>query len=139
MEDLTVVQIMLRHSGGSHPYTDTDRLRVAESFRVDLAAWGGVEEVLSIVQDHLTTEDPSAEFAIRYRRLYNRSLAVGDVVAVGETAWALEPSGEWRPVSVQASQLVLPGMHATRFLVTQRWWRGDWRAFTKHEVAENGR
>lgn len=58
MEGLTVVQIMLRHSGGSHPYTDTDRLRVAESFRVDLAAWGGVGEVLSIVQDHLTTEDP---------------------------------------------------------------------------------
>jgi len=134
--ELLTVQVMLKHNGQhGAPYTDTDPLRVAKSFQIDLAAWGGVEEVLSIVLDHLTTDDPSAGFAIRYRRLYNRSLRVGDVVAVGEQAWALEPSGDWRPVSVQASQLVLPGMHATRFLVTQRQWRGDWRAFTKDEVA----
>jgi len=135
MEPVTV-KILLRHSGGSHPYTDTDRLREAGSFCIDPEAWGGIEQLLSIVLDQLTIAEPTAEFAIRYRRLYLRSLRVGDVVVCGEAAWALdEPSGEWRLVSVQASQMVLPGMHATRFLVTQRRWRGDWRAFTKDEVA----
>jgi hypothetical protein len=136
MEPLTV-KVLLNHSR-SGPYTDTDRLREASSFQIDLAEWGSVERLLSIVLEQLTIAEPSEEWACRYRQGYNRSFRVGDVVMIGECAWALDGlSGDWRPVSVEASQMVAPGMMVTRILALIRQWH-NWRAFTRHDVTGEG-
>jgi hypothetical protein len=135
MADKVPVKVLLNQTSRGSPYTATDRLRVALGcVALEFPACGSMERLLSTVLEQLTTDDPRAEWAVQYRTQYNRSLSVGDVVVVGETAWAVEPFG-WRPVTVQASQFVDSN---SRWLGVQheaRRFGGHWRAWTAAEVA----
>jgi hypothetical protein len=115
-----------------------DRLFVTMEFQVDFPSCGHIECLLSKLLQELTTADPSEEWAIRYRRDYHRSLRVGDAVVIGETAWAVEPSG-WARVALQADEVVNDGLGRMRS--RQHWahqWHGDWRACMAADVADSG-
>jgi hypothetical protein len=111
-------------------------LRVTHKFEMEFPACRHMDCLLSDVLEQLTTADPSAEWAIKYREDYNRSLWVDDVVLVGETAWVVEPGG-WAPISVQASQVEVHGWARFNERRTRRNEYGDWRAWTRAEVARS--
>lgn len=46
----------------------------------------------------LNIDSPTADWAVAYRAERNRSLSVGDVVVIGETAWAVASFG-WDRIS----------------------------------------
>lgn len=72
----------------------TAQLRKAVRFDVDApAAAGDLNRVLGLVFEQLNIDTPTAEWARRYRAERNRSLSVGDVVVVGETAWVVARFG----------------------------------------------
>ncbi len=61
-------------------------------------------QALELVFRELNIDTPTAEWALRYRLNRNRSLSVGDVVIVGELAYAVESCG-WAPVALVAEQI----------------------------------
>jgi hypothetical protein len=65
-------------------------------------------KLLHFVRDQLNRDDPQASFAKEYRAERNRSLSVGDVIVVGEEAWAVEQDGGWSAVTVHAEQIWPP-------------------------------
>jgi hypothetical protein len=72
------------------------QLRAAASFT--LAAAGhphpdAVTAALETVFAQLNIDHPDQPWALKYRLAGHRSLSVGDVVVIGETAWACAPSG----------------------------------------------
>ncbi len=70
------------------------QLREAVRFDVDApSTYVELDRVLSWVFEQLNINEPSAEWARRYREQRNRSLSLGDVVTVGETAWAVARLG----------------------------------------------
>lgn len=79
------------------------QLRAAASFTLDMApflsAFPGqplsriVKTALETVFEQLNIDDPTTEWALKYRLAGHRSLSVGDVVVIGETAWACANSG----------------------------------------------
>ncbi len=113
-----------------------DQLRVWTEFLVDFPACGHIECLLSKLLCELTTAEPREPWAIRYRQGFHRSLRVDDRVVVGETAWALTPTG-WDLVTLQADEVaVVDGLTRWRQRESQtNRWRGDWRAFTRADVA----
>jgi hypothetical protein len=78
------------------------RLREVARFDVelldDLPANYISEAGLEVVFEQLNIESPYHPWAIAYRHAGNRSLSTGDVVVIGETAWACHSVG-WTPVS----------------------------------------
>jgi hypothetical protein len=104
------VTVKVLHNEG-YFYTAESRLTQVLEFESDFPACGHVQMLLDIVYRQLTnTDDPSTDWddldwAIRYRAdERNRALDVGDVVVVGEQAWAIE-SIAWRRVTVHAAQI----------------------------------
>lgn len=72
------------------------KLAAAAGFTLTLTGHPSTEHVttaLETVFEQLNIDDPDQPWAINYRRSGHRSLSVGDVVAIGETAWACAPSG----------------------------------------------
>jgi hypothetical protein len=71
-----------------------------------------VAPLLQTVWAQLNLDEPAiaqtipvlAEWAIEYRKRHNRSLKVGDVVVIGEQAFALDRRG-WRPVTLTVDQV----------------------------------
>ena len=59
-----------------------------------------IDAALAQVFEQLNIDTPTAAWAQQYRAAGNRSLSVGDVVAIGETAWAVASFG-WTPVSAE--------------------------------------
>ena len=59
-----------------------------------------IDTALAQVFEQLNIDTPTAAWAQQYRAAGNRSLSVGDVVAIGETAWAVASFG-WTPVSAE--------------------------------------
>lgn len=57
-----------------------------------------ITRTLELVFHQLNVDDPDREWAQLYRRNRHRSLSVGDVVTLGETAWSVASVG-WEPVS----------------------------------------
>jgi hypothetical protein len=108
MNTLTItVKVLLNQT--SFYFTTEDRLWQALEFESGFPC-GHVSMLLDIVYRQLTnTDDPStdwADWAIQYRRdENNRALSVGDVVVIGEQAYAIEPIA-WRRVTVNRWQLV---------------------------------
>lgn len=81
------------------------QLREVTRFSTELPAGdpaAALTDVLRTVFDELNVDDPSTEWAQQYRRDRNRSFSVGDVVVLGETAWACASFG-WD--SISADQL----------------------------------
>lgn len=83
---------------------EPDSLYQAISFDSPPPSCGSMKRLLDIIWEQLNIDVPQTNWAIEYRRRRNRSLSVGDVVVLGEQAWACESVG-WRPVSVALSQV----------------------------------
>ncbi|TXI56470.1 hypothetical protein [Mycolicibacterium mageritense] len=56
-----------------------------------------VQAALESIFEQLNIDDPTENWALQYRLVGHRSLSVGDVVRIGETAWAVASRG-WQPV-----------------------------------------
>lgn len=71
------------------------RLLLAAAFELDPKDWP-VEHLLSHIYEQLNVGGDmveATEWTERYRANRNRSLSVGDVVVLGETAWAVASFG----------------------------------------------
>src|SRR5690349_12268168 len=84
-----------------------DKLRVWSEFQVEMPSCGHIECLLSVLLSQLTSAEPSAEWAIKYRQRFLRSPRVDDVLLIGETAWRLESSDQWARISLQADEVVV--------------------------------
>jgi hypothetical protein len=107
MTDVVGVKVLLNLYGGFMGYRPGQALSRAAAFEMPLYDRGvgrGVVSLLDLVFEQLNVDDPDAAWAVDYRNRGHRSLSVGDVVVVGEQAWACEPAG-WKPVAVEASQV----------------------------------
>jgi hypothetical protein len=104
MSDKVTVKVLLNQTSRFMAYSAGDRLVQALVFESGFPACGSVDRLLNIVFEQLNIDEPRADWAIRYRVERNRSLSVGDVVVVGEQAWAVDSVG-WTPVSVEAGQV----------------------------------
>ncbi|TXH22919.1 MAG: hypothetical protein E6R06_15965 [Mycobacterium sp.] len=79
------------------------QLREATRFTAQLPAGDPASAVIALLRtvfDELNVDDPSTEWAQQYRRDRNRSFSVGDVVVLGETAWACASFG-WDSISAE--------------------------------------
>jgi len=64
----------------------------------------GIAGILNQAFSELNRDDPSTDWAKDYRDRGMRSLSVGDVVAVGELAYACDSVG-WRTVSISSENV----------------------------------
>lgn len=64
-----------------------------------------VDDTLEMVFGQLNMPEPEQHWAKVYRMAGNRSLSVGDVVQLGEAAYAVANAG-FKPVSITAEQVV---------------------------------
>ena len=115
MTDLVKVKILHNITWQSKrtpfaPYVPRDRLLQVLSFECPLPACGHIKMLLRIIFDQLNNygepDGPPGQtlWAMRYRQAGHRSLSVGDVVVIGESAWAVDLVG-WLPVTVQSEQI----------------------------------
>jgi hypothetical protein len=80
-----------------------DQLVQVARFQIGFPACGVVEHLLRIIVHQLDAERPMSEWASEYRRRH-RGLLTGDVVIVGEQAFAYERC-TWRPITLTADQV----------------------------------
>jgi len=88
-------------------YQPGDQLEAAATFDVSpslLDGPDGPHAVLELVFSELNIDDPTEQWALDYRARRNRSLSVGDVVQLGESAFAVAGCG-WDNVALQAHQV----------------------------------
>lgn len=103
--------VLLNESDG-HFFTGYEpgaALRQAAVFELDgtLIAPDGVgtpTRALEMVFEQLNIDAPTAEWAQQYRADRNRSLSKGDVVLLGEVAYAVAGEG-WTAVTLAAKQI----------------------------------
>lgn len=72
------------------------KLYAATGFTITAAGQPSADQIkatLETVFEQLNIDDPDQPWAIAYREAGHRSLSVGDVVVIGETAWACAPRG----------------------------------------------
>lgn len=119
-ENITV-KVLLNLDSGCMPYRDNStqykpghNLLHAITFESPL---GTVWIMLHNIWRRLTSDDPDSDWAKQYRRQRHRSLWVGDVVVIGEQAFAVDginkmkgpvpryPTPKWEPVHVEAHQI----------------------------------
>jgi hypothetical protein len=83
-------------------FNRTAQLRPVAQFELALAehlrGQHLVEAALELIFEQLNIDTPEHPWALKYRLSAHRSFSVGDVVAVGETAFACEPTG-WTVIS----------------------------------------
>ena len=80
----------------------TAQLREATRFQVNAPSTSvELNHVLSSVFEQLNIDAPTTSWARSYREQRHRSLSVGDVVVVGETAWAVARLG-WDEIAGDA-------------------------------------
>lgn len=82
----------------------TAQLRKAATFDMDVSTTPPADiamvRVLEKVFEQLNIDEPECDWAQRYRAERNRSLSVGDVVAIGESAWVVASMG-WERISAE--------------------------------------
>jgi len=78
-------------------YVEGDELVEVARFNAGTPACGNMTRLLAIIYEQLNIDNPTADWAQEYRR-HNRALNTGDVVIIGEQAWACE-MWDWRPLS----------------------------------------
>ena len=86
------------------------------TFDSPLPAYGNIDRLLRSIWHQTHTYEPTTDWAIRYRAEGNRPLFLGDVVVIGEQAFACiacslidRPSDtfpSWKPVHIEAGQVV---------------------------------
>lgn len=99
------VTVKILHN--THPnktYANGDPMEQVLTFDSPFPACGHVKMLLQIVFRQLNIDDPSIDWAWRYRAQGHRSLTVGDVVIINEKAWTVDPRG-WREVIVHEHQI----------------------------------
>jgi hypothetical protein len=92
MADMTV-KVYLNETGGFMSYTPGDALHEALSMEMDMPEHRDIALVLESIFMQLNIDEPTEQYAIDYRARRNRSLSVGDVVVIGETAWTCASVG----------------------------------------------
>jgi hypothetical protein len=116
----------------STPYQSGHNLLQAITFEATLGS-DSVWMLLHKIWRRLTTDDynPRPDWQVKYRRQRHRSLWVGDVVVVGEQAFAVDriskvgpvpryPTAIWEPVHIAAQQISYPKPNPPRRGVRQR-------------------
>lgn len=99
--------VYLNHAAHSFCGFDdtTAQLRMAGHFTLELGEHLRGSDLIAaaqqIVFEQLDIDEPEHLWALRYRLAGHRSLSVGDVVVLGETAWTVEPIG-WKPLPAAA-------------------------------------
>lgn len=89
------------------PFHADDQLRQVARFSIRItkdATPDNVQTLLTIVFDQLNRDVPSTDWGRAHRRRHDRSLSVGDVVTIGDQAWAYERTG-WRRVTLLDDQI----------------------------------
>ncbi|SOJ57007.1 hypothetical protein MSIMFB_04485 [Mycobacterium simulans] len=72
------------------------KLYAAAGFTLTATGQPSTEQIkasLETVFAQLNIDTPDQPWALKYRLAGHRSLSVGDVVVIGETAWACAPTG----------------------------------------------
>ncbi|BCP41466.1 hypothetical protein MINTMi27_15590 [Mycobacterium intracellulare] len=99
---MKVVKVLLNRDGFGG-YAETDQVYEALKFEsvIDISD----EKLREIVFHQLNVDEPHIQWAKDYRRRGHRSFSVGDVVVVGDLAWACEPDG-WKAVDPTKFRIV---------------------------------
>ncbi|MEB3068563.1 hypothetical protein [[Mycobacterium] vasticus] len=89
------------------PFHADDQLRKVAEFGISMdadATPNTIQMLLSFVADQLNRDAPKELWGIDHRSRRDHNLSVGDVVAIGDQAWAHERTG-WRRVTVLDDQI----------------------------------
>ena len=115
VEDMVYVQVWLNQAEDGwnfwNGYRPGDKmLLAAEYYRhtsllPDPRDERSPDRILNEAWRELNIDDPTAEWAKEYRANGNRSLSVGDVVMVGEVAYAVAKMG-WEQVSLSSQDCI---------------------------------
>jgi hypothetical protein len=145
MSDKVTVKVLLNQDNGpyrrhrwppdrhaSTPYQPGHKLLQAITFEETLGS-DPVWMLLHTIWRRLTTDhyNPRPDWAVKYHRQRHRWLWVGDVVVVGEAAFAVDriskkgpvpryPTAIWEPVHIAAQQISYPKPNPPRRGVRQR-------------------
>jgi hypothetical protein len=103
MPSEVTVKVLLNQTNRFMQYRAVDQLYQAAEF-VDTLPTGGVDNLLVNIWHQLNVDYPTTDWAQRYRENRNRSLSVGDVVVIGETAHAVDMIG-WSVVPLSQDQV----------------------------------
>jgi hypothetical protein len=99
------VKVLLNYSNAFMVYEPGDQLLCAATFTLPYLGILNPGAVLGVVWRELNVDDPTEDWAVRYRDSEHRSLSVGDVITIGEQAWTPQPITGWTPCSVQSTQV----------------------------------
>lgn len=116
VEDKVYVQVWLNQSDGWNfwnGYTPGDKMLLAAEYYADASMLPNHDEsqpnaILNQAFRELNIDDPTTEWAQQYREDRHRSLSVGDVVVVGESAYACARMG-WQPVALPREHCIYGG------------------------------
>lgn len=92
----TVYLNQARRQGLGFGHFEPAKLYAAAAFTLTATGRPSHEQTtaaLETVFEQLNIDDPDQPWAIKYRMAGHRCLSVGDVVVIGETAWACAGSG----------------------------------------------
>ena len=105
---MTTLTARIYHNESAHSFLGVNELSPAQlrevaRFDIDIIRGRGclMHSTLERIFAELNAEQPTDEWAIHYRTNGNPSLSVGDVVVLGEMAWACATAG-WSPISTAA-------------------------------------
>lgn len=114
IEDMVYVQVWLNESEDGWNFWEgfrpDDKMRLAVEYYADAALLPDVRDgrspdrILNQAFRELNIDEPTEDWAKEYRANRNRSLSVGDVVVVGEVAYAVERMG-WKQVSLSNANI----------------------------------
>lgn len=105
----TELQVRVFHNFNESPipFHADDQLRQVAQFGISMDAEAtpdAVQTLLSIVADQLNRDAPKALWGKDHRFRRDHTLSVGDVVTIGDQAWAHERTG-WRRVTLLDDQI----------------------------------
>lgn len=111
-EHMEVRAVVFLNESDGHFFTGYESgaaVRQAAIFELDGTLVGpnkaGVPtKALEMIWHELNIDVPTTEWARQYRAERNRSLSVGDVVVLGETAYAVARTG-WKVVALSTEQI----------------------------------
>lgn len=120
VEDKVYVQVWLNQGTDGwnfwNGYQPGDKMLLAAEYYADASLLPGHDEsqpnaILNQAFRELNIDNPSTEWAVEYRDKRHRSLSVGDVVVVGEAAYACARVG-WQAVTLPREDCIYSGADA---------------------------
>lgn len=107
-----ITTVYLNHGAHqSHGFGELEpaKLAAAAGFTLTVAGPPSTEQIkasLELIFEQLNIDDADQPWALKYRLAGHRSLSVGDVVVIGETAWACASSG-WELLTAERLHVAL--------------------------------